>query len=68
MRDAAVEAGRNPAALHVVLRIVDSAGRADNVAAAIPALAAAGVDEIIVNVDWEADTGAQFAVLSATGS
>jgi alkanesulfonate monooxygenase SsuD/methylene tetrahydromethanopterin reductase-like flavin-dependent oxidoreductase (luciferase family) len=68
MRDAAVEAGRDPAALQVVLRIVDSAGRADEVAAAIPTLAAAGVDEIVVNVDWDSDAGAQFAMLSATGS
>ena len=68
MRDAAVDAGRDPAALQVVLRVVDSAGRADEVAAAIPALAAAGVDEIIVNVDWEADAGAQFAAMSGTGS
>ena len=68
MRDAAVDAGRDPAALQVVLRMVDSAGRADEVAAAIPALAAAGVDEIVVNVDWEADAGAQFAVMSGTRS
>jgi alkanesulfonate monooxygenase SsuD/methylene tetrahydromethanopterin reductase-like flavin-dependent oxidoreductase (luciferase family) len=68
MRDAAVDAGRAPAELQVVLRVVDSAGRPDDVAAAIPALAAAGVDEIIVNVDWEADAGAQFAAMSGTGS
>ena len=40
MRDAAAEAGRDPADYQVVLRMVDSAGRADEVAAAIPALAA----------------------------
>ena len=68
MRDAAVDAGRALAELQVVLRVVDSAGRPDDVAAAIPALAAAGVDEIIVNVDWEADAGAQFAAMSGTGS
>ena len=52
MRAAAEEAGRDPAGLQVVLRLVDSAGRADEVAAALPALALAGVDEIVVNVDW----------------
>lgn len=64
MHDAAVRAGRDPAELEVVLRIVDSAGRADEVAAAIPALVEAGVDEIIVNVDWEADAHAQYAAMS----
>ena len=52
MRAAAEEAGRDPAGLQVVLRLVDSAGRADEVAAALPALALAGIDEIVVNVDW----------------
>ena len=36
MRDAAVDAGRDPAELQVVLRIVDSAGRPDDLAAATP--------------------------------
>ena len=68
MREAAVVAERDPAELQVVLRMVDSAGRADEVAAAIPALAEAGVDEIIVNVDWEADARAQFTAMSAATS
>jgi probable F420-dependent oxidoreductase len=59
MRAAAAEAGRDPAALQVVLRLVDSAGRADEVAAALPALAAAGVDEIVVNVDWASGDAAE---------
>ena len=50
MRAAAAEAGRDPDDARVVLRIVDSAGRAEEIAAALPALAAAGVDEIIVDV------------------
>jgi probable F420-dependent oxidoreductase len=41
----------------VVLRIIDSAGRAADVARALPALIEAGVDEIIVDVDWEAADG-----------
>jgi probable F420-dependent oxidoreductase len=41
----------------VVLRIIDSAGRAADVARALPALIEAGVDEIIVDVDWEASDG-----------
>lgn len=36
----------------IVLRIVDSAGRAGEVATYLPALEKAGVDEIIVDVDW----------------
>jgi probable F420-dependent oxidoreductase len=58
IRAAAEEAGRDPAALEVVLRLVDSAGRADEVARALPVLAAAGVGEIVVNVDWEAGDAA----------
>ena len=53
MRAAAAEAGRDPAACRVVLRLVESAGRADEVAEALGSLAEAGVDEIIVNADWE---------------
>jgi probable F420-dependent oxidoreductase len=50
VRAAAVEAGRDPDALHVVLRLVESAGRLDEVARSLGALSAAGVDEIIVDV------------------
>lgn len=59
MREAAAEAGRDPTAHQVVLRLVDSAGRADDVAASLPALAEAGVDEIVVNVDWAAGDAAE---------
>jgi probable F420-dependent oxidoreductase len=58
MRAAAQEAGRDPAELSVVLRLVESAGRADEIAAALPALAGAGVDEVVVNVDWEDEDAA----------
>ena len=58
MRAAAEEAGRNPDDAQVVLRLVESAGRAGDIAAALPALADAGVDEIIVNVDWEDEDAA----------
>ncbi|MGI9112673.1 MAG: TIGR03619 family F420-dependent LLM class oxidoreductase [Gaiellaceae bacterium] len=54
MRTAAEEAERDPDSLQVVLRLVDSAGRGAEIAAALPALAEAGVDEIVVNVDWDA--------------
>ena len=63
MRAAAADAGRDPGRLQVVLRIVDSAGRTDEVAAALPSLVAAGVDEIIVNVDWDDDQAAEYARL-----
>jgi probable F420-dependent oxidoreductase len=65
MREAAAAAGRDADACELVLRLVDSGGRADEVAAAIPGLADAGVDEIIVNVDWEADLGEQYARIAA---
>lgn len=50
MRTAAEDAGRDPEALRIVLRIVESAGACDAVAARLPALIAAGVDEIVVDV------------------
>lgn len=66
VRATAEEEGRDPAALEIVLRLVDSAGRADEIAAALPALAEAGVDEIVVNVDWEAgDAAAELARMRA---
>jgi probable F420-dependent oxidoreductase len=46
-----------------VLRIVGSTGRADEIAAALPALAAAGITDVVVDVDWEGDVPAQAAVL-----
>jgi len=52
MVDAARAAGRDPDGLEVVLRIVESAGRAVELAPQVPELAAAGVDEVIVDVDW----------------
>jgi probable F420-dependent oxidoreductase len=50
MRAAATEAGKDPEALRIVLRIVGSAGRCDLVAERLPELVAAGVGEIIVDV------------------
>ncbi len=47
--------GRGATPLRVVLRIVASAGRASDVAAALPALARAGAREVIVDLDWERD-------------
>jgi hypothetical protein len=63
MRESAAAAGRGASTLQVVLRIVQSAGRADEVARPIPALVAAGVDEIIVDLDWDGDLAAQHATL-----
>jgi probable F420-dependent oxidoreductase len=63
MRQAARDAGRDPAALEVVLRLVQSAGKADEVARQIPVLATAGVDEVIVDLDWDDDLVAQHATL-----
>ena len=63
---AAQGAGRRPERLRTVLRIVESAGRADLVADALPSLAQAGVDEVIVDLDWTNDDQVeQVAALSA---
>lgn len=53
VRGIAARAGRDAHALRIVLRLVESVGRHGDVAAAIPALRAVGVDEIIVDVDHE---------------
>jgi probable F420-dependent oxidoreductase len=63
MREAATTAGRDPANLEVVLRVVQSAGKADEVARQLPSLVAAGVDEVIVDLDWDGDLDAQQATL-----
>jgi probable F420-dependent oxidoreductase len=63
---AAEQAGRDPAHLRVVLRIVDSTGRGDEVAAALPALAHGGADEVIVDMRWDGgDQAADVAVMRA---
>lgn len=65
VRAAAAEADRDAAAVELVLRIVESDGRPDEVAAALPALAAAGVTEIVVNVDWSRDPAEQAARMAS---
>jgi alkanesulfonate monooxygenase SsuD/methylene tetrahydromethanopterin reductase-like flavin-dependent oxidoreductase (luciferase family) len=61
MAASAREAGRDPEALRVVLRIVDSAGRSDDLAARLPELERAGVDEVIVDLDWDrGELGSDF--------
>lgn len=63
LASAAAQLGPDP---RIVLRIVESAGRADTVAEHLPVLAAAGVSEVIVDVpvDGEGAAGAE-AVLRA---
>ncbi|MDN3359391.1 TIGR03619 family F420-dependent LLM class oxidoreductase [Actinomadura sp. DC4] len=51
IRSTAADAGRDPRTLQVVLRLVESSGRAAEVARRITELAQAGVNEIIVDVD-----------------
>jgi probable F420-dependent oxidoreductase len=66
MREVAAEHGRDPAALQVVLRIIGAAGKAEALAADLPALLEAGVGEIIVDASWEGDElAAQCATLRA---
>jgi probable F420-dependent oxidoreductase len=52
LRRAAEGTGKDPDALWVAVRIVDSASRVDTVAAMMPQLVEAGVDEVIVDTDW----------------
>jgi probable F420-dependent oxidoreductase len=64
MREAAVAAGRDPSGFELVLRIVDSTGKAGEVARHLPALAAAGVSEVIVDLAWDdVDLAGQYATL-----
>jgi probable F420-dependent oxidoreductase len=64
--EAARDAGRDGSAIRTVLRIVESAGRAETVARALPVLAEAGVDEVIVDLTWEDDDQTeQLGVLRA---
>jgi hypothetical protein len=53
IRAAAASAGRDDERVESVLRMVDSAGRSDDVATSIGALDAGSVDEIILGVDWK---------------
>jgi probable F420-dependent oxidoreductase len=68
VRAHADEAGRDPAALRVVLRVAGSAGRCAAVARAVPALRAAGVQEVVVDTDPTGDPGADLAVLRDAGA
>ena len=64
--EAARQAGRDGTAIRIVLRIIESAGRAEMLARALPALAEAGVDEVIVDLTWDADDqGEQLGILRA---
>lgn len=65
VRRHAAAAGRDPAALRVVLRVADSLGRCGEVAAQVPGLLAAGVGEVVVDTDPAGDPGADLAVLRA---
>ncbi len=68
MQAAAAQAGLDPDPLRVVLRIIESAGRAAEIAVALPALRDAGVDEIIVDVDWDRSEGPEEAFAALAGS
>jgi probable F420-dependent oxidoreductase len=51
-----------------VLRIVGSTGRSEEVAAAVPQLAASGITDVVVDVDWSDDVDAQAARLLAAAA
>jgi probable F420-dependent oxidoreductase len=66
---AAERAGRDPATLRCVLRIVGAAGRATELALRLPELEAAGVSEIIIDAALDGgDPTADYAVLREAGS
>ena len=52
----------------LVLRIVDSTPRHDEVVAAVPGLIAAGITDIAIDVDWDGDLEAQAARLLAAAA
>lgn len=56
---AAQETGRELSEPRMVLRIIESAGRLDEVAAALPMLAEVGIGEVIIDLTWDADDQAE---------
>lgn len=66
---AAASAQRNPAQIAVVLRLVGSTKRTGEIASSLAALAAVGVDEIIVDADFaDGDPAAEAARLHDAAS
>ena len=61
MRSAAITAGNDPDNYRVVLRINQSADKTGVVAENLDALGAAGVDDIVVDVDWSVADGPESA-------
>ena len=61
MRSAAIAAGNDPDNYRVVLRINQSADQTDVVAENLDALGAAGVDDIVVDIDWSVADGPESA-------
>jgi probable F420-dependent oxidoreductase len=66
MTEAAEGAGIDAAGLRLVLRLIDSAGRCGEIARLLPNLAEVGVDEIIIDIDWERPDGAAEAFAALT--
>ncbi len=61
-----IRAVRDAGARQVVLRIVEAAGRSADLAPRLGELAEAGVDEVVVDVDWAAgDPAAELDVLKS---
>jgi probable F420-dependent oxidoreductase len=68
VRAAAAGAGRDPAGIYVVLRLVESAGRVDEVGRRIADLASAGVDEIVVDIAPNGDAAHDHDLLRDAAS
>ncbi|MEW1722044.1 TIGR03619 family F420-dependent LLM class oxidoreductase [Streptomyces sp. NPDC093109] len=65
VRREAEEAGRLPDGPRIVLRVAESGGRAAEIAARLPELVAAGVNEVIVDSDPFGDPAADHRLLRA---
>lgn len=57
VRATRITAGRDGAEGRMVLRLIGAAGQPELVAKALPAIEEAGIDEIVVDVDWSGDDG-----------
>lgn len=69
MRASASSAGRDPEDLRVTMRITASGGRRDELAPVLSRLGSSGVDEVIVDVEWDEDDLSEVhAVLAGEAS
>jgi probable F420-dependent oxidoreductase len=61
MRDFASEAGRDPAELRMTLRVVQTETLTDDTVRKLAGLAAVGIHDVVVDVDWSEGDGSESA-------